>query len=97
MPYSAYIPATSAAQSLQKMRVEAMGASVAPFLPAEEHGLLRAVHLAYALHHPLALSPDAIWLSIAQGFAAHLVFSKFVGVHVADDGEMFAGGLQVLA
>jgi len=49
-----------------------MGANVAAFLPADTHGLIRAAHTAYALHYPLVLSPDAIWLAIAQGFASHV-------------------------
>jgi uncharacterized protein DUF4419 len=57
---------------LQDQRVEAMGANVAAFLPASAHGLLRAVHTAYALHYPLVLTPDTVWLAIAQGFAMHV-------------------------
>ena len=34
--------------------------------------LLEAVHRAYADHRPLVLSPDHVWLTIAQGFAAHV-------------------------
>jgi hypothetical protein len=33
------------------------------------HGLLMAVHHAFAEHRPLALAPDHIWLCIAQGLA----------------------------
>ncbi|KYF55528.1 hypothetical protein BE08_42820 [Sorangium cellulosum] len=36
------------------------------------HPLLAAVHAAFAEHRPLVLSPDAIWLTIAQGFAQHV-------------------------
>jgi hypothetical protein len=36
------------------------------------HPLLAAVHVAFAEHRPLALSPDAIWLTIAQGAALHV-------------------------
>jgi hypothetical protein len=34
--------------------------------------LLRAVHIAFANHLPLTLSPDAIWLTIAAGFGEHV-------------------------
>uniref|UniRef100_A0A0G4IAL1 Uncharacterized protein n=1 Tax=Chromera velia CCMP2878 TaxID=1169474 RepID=A0A0G4IAL1_9ALVE len=34
--------------------------------------LARAVHLAFYEHLPLILSPDAIWITIAQGFANHV-------------------------
>ena len=33
---------------------------------------IEAVHLSYASHRPLTLSPDMIWLVIAQGFAQHV-------------------------
>lgn len=36
------------------------------------HPLLGAVHLAFAQHRPLVLSPDAVWLTIAQGVAHHV-------------------------
>ncbi|MDI1431450.1 DUF4419 domain-containing protein [Polyangium sorediatum] len=45
-------------------------------LPVVDHGsthaLLGAVHLAFAEHRPLVLSPDAVWLTIAQGVAQHV-------------------------
>ena len=34
--------------------------------------LVEAVHKAFYRHHPLRLSPDVIWLTIAQGLAAHV-------------------------
>jgi len=36
------------------------------------HPLVLAVHLAFAEHRPLVLTPDAIWLCIAQGLATHI-------------------------
>jgi Domain of unknown function (DUF4419) len=36
------------------------------------HPLIDAVHRSFRDHRPLALSPDAIWLTIVQGFAQHL-------------------------
>jgi hypothetical protein len=36
------------------------------------HPLLAAVHAAFAEHRPLVLSPDAIWLTVAQGVAQHV-------------------------
>ncbi len=36
------------------------------------HPLLAAVHQAFADHRPLVLSPDAIWLTLAQGLAQHV-------------------------
>ena len=58
--------------TLQGEPVEAMGASAATFRPSETHALIETVHRAYASHYPLALSPDAVWLAIAQGFAMHV-------------------------
>jgi len=36
------------------------------------HPFARAVHVAFSKHRPLVLSPDAVWLTIAQGFAQHV-------------------------
>jgi len=36
------------------------------------HPLLAAVHIAFSDHRPLVLSPDAIWIAIAQGVAHHM-------------------------
>jgi hypothetical protein len=36
------------------------------------HPLLAAVGIAFAQHRPLVLSPDAVWLTIAQGVAQHV-------------------------
>ncbi len=38
----------------------------------DTHPLLAAVHFAFVGHRPLLLSPDAIWLTIASGFAHHV-------------------------
>ncbi|MBD2743881.1 DUF4419 domain-containing protein [Coleofasciculus sp. FACHB-1120] len=49
------------------------------------HPLVTAVHIAHSEHRPLLLTPDAIWLTIAQGFAQHInnhaeeLRSRFVG------------------
>lgn len=37
-----------------------------------EHSLVQAVYLAFSQHRPLVLTPDAIWITLAQGFAQHL-------------------------
>jgi hypothetical protein len=47
--------------------------------------MLAAVYTAYCQHRPLVLSPDAIWITIAQGVAHHMAIhgedlrSRFVG------------------
>ena len=47
-----------------------------PATPVIDHGashpLLAAVGMAFAQHRPLVLSPDAVWLTIAQGVAQHV-------------------------
>lgn len=37
-----------------------------------QNALLGAVHVAFAQHVPLTLSPDMMWLAILQGFARHV-------------------------
>jgi hypothetical protein len=36
------------------------------------HPLIDAVHVAFSEHRPLTISPDSIWLVIAQGFGHHV-------------------------
>lgn len=37
-----------------------------------EHSLVQAVYLSFSQHRPLVLAPDAIWITLAQGFAQHI-------------------------
>lgn len=37
-----------------------------------DNRFLAAVHTAYSQHYPLVLTPDVIWMCIAQGFAQHV-------------------------
>ena len=51
----------------------ALGAPGRPVIETPAiHPLLAAVHVAFAEHRPLVVSPDAIWLTIAQGAALHV-------------------------
>jgi hypothetical protein len=52
--------------------VEASGANLANLVATQLHGFLGAVHHAFDAHYPLVLSPDDVWLCIAQGFAIHI-------------------------
>jgi hypothetical protein len=36
------------------------------------HSLIEAVQIAFSQHRPLVLSPDCVWLAIAQGFSHHI-------------------------
>mgnify|MGYP002845549692 CR=1 FL=1 len=65
----------SMAAAWQKLgHVEAMSpapsGTVATF--TKQNMLAKAVHAAFYGHHPLVLSPDVIWLTIAQGLANHV-------------------------
>jgi len=44
----------------------------APGFDEPAHPLIEAVHTAFAEHYPLVLSPDDVWLCLAQGFALHV-------------------------
>ncbi|GAA5526332.1 DUF4419 domain-containing protein [Herpetosiphon gulosus] len=37
-----------------------------------DNSLIQTIHLAFSQHYPLVLTPDCIWLTIAQGFANHV-------------------------
>jgi hypothetical protein len=53
----------------------AMSGPELPIVAAEHHPLIEAVGIAYAQHHHLVLSPDHIWLTIAQGFGHHITLN----------------------
>lgn len=53
--------------------IEAMWKPARPLIACEEdHALLSAMRSAFYEHLPLRLSPDAIWLTLARGFALHV-------------------------
>ncbi len=59
------------------LAIEACGANQerlvrVPQLHGETHPLIEAVHTAFAEHYPLVLSPDDVWLCLAQGLALHV-------------------------
>src|SRR5215510_13339889 len=58
------------------VEIEACGANQAHLVRAPglvgTHPLIEAVHTAFAEHHPLVLSPDDVWLCLAQGFGLHV-------------------------
>jgi len=51
---------------------EAAMTNVDELVACATHGVVEAAHLAFTQHYPLVMSPDDIWLCIAQGFAAHV-------------------------
>lgn len=52
--------------------IECYSRERAPMIGVQTNGFFETVHYAYAQHHPLVLTPDMIWLVIAQGFARHI-------------------------
>jgi hypothetical protein len=63
----------SAVASLLHARVEQVYASDAKLVACTDVSpLVQMAHDAFYEHRPIALSPDAVWFTIAQGFAAHV-------------------------
>jgi hypothetical protein len=58
----------------QRLRTafEASDCNLGNLVACKLHPFLGAVHYAFAEHYPLILSPDDVWLCIAQGFALHV-------------------------
>ncbi len=78
-PCEERLPLTNAHKQFEKR----LGRSVQTFTHDEgtdivlgdaslEHGLVHAVYLAFSQHRPLVLTPDVIWITLAQGFAQHV-------------------------
>ena len=53
-------------------RVEACSSDGSKLVPCDWHPFVAAVHMAFSDHRPLVISPDMIWLLIAQAFANHV-------------------------
>lgn len=53
-------------------KIEALRDRGGELLRSNFHPFVESVHMAYARHHSLTISPDMIWLLIAQGFAVHV-------------------------
>lgn len=71
---TARLPARSVAEALRaKLDGEALAWSCPDtLLRTPGHPLFDAVQIAFDKHRPLELSPDAIWLTIAHGFAMYV-------------------------
>lgn len=46
--------------------------SVLKLVPISGNGLINTINLCYGQHRPLVLSPDIIWMTIAQGVSTHI-------------------------
>ncbi len=58
--------------SIYLRKIEAYPRMDKRLISGSYHPFMHAMHMAYAEHYPLRLSPDMIWLLIAQGFANHV-------------------------
>src|SRR3712207_455320 len=59
-------------EGLEGVRWFAPGPETRVLASTHAHPLLEAVHCAFSEHRPLVLSPDVVWLTIAQGFTQHI-------------------------
>jgi len=66
------IPIKLAIQNNLRQEVESCSNFLEAVIPAPYHAFLAASHMAYDEHRPLILSPDILWLMIAQGTALHV-------------------------
>lgn len=73
------VPTVEASVRIREMlgdNLEAHSRGLRPLLPgyfrSNLHGFMHAAVRAFADHHNLTISPDMIWLMIAQGFAYHI-------------------------
>src|SRR5579871_1790356 len=70
VPGQERLVANTAASSLTDEQRQRIGMEN---LASNCHPLIDSVHTAFSQHRPLLLSPDSIWLVLAQGFAHHIV------------------------
>jgi hypothetical protein len=66
------MPVKKAIQFTLKKEVESCSNFSESIIPAPYHALVHASHMAYGGHRPLVLSPDILWLTIAQGLSNHV-------------------------
>jgi len=68
------LPVEGLQQSLGVMGLKGVEASSTHpnLVGTNTNPFVEAMHLAYAYHFPLTLSPDDVWTVIAQGFATHV-------------------------
>ncbi len=57
---------------LEAFSIESLDNKVLLESYGELNSFIETVHLSYANHYPLEITPDDIWLCISQGFAAHV-------------------------
>jgi hypothetical protein len=57
---------------LRKKKIESCSDPYGKYITCQYHPLVEASHKAFDEHRPLVLSPDMIWLLIAQGVSLHV-------------------------
>jgi Domain of unknown function (DUF4419) len=57
---------------LRRKKIESCSDPYGKYIPCQYHPLVEASHKAFDEHRPLVLSPDMIWLLIAQGVSLHV-------------------------
>ena len=62
----------AAIETLLQAPVQACSDYRGTVVPCQTHAFVAAVHASFVDHRPLVLSPDMLWLLVAQGAAAHL-------------------------
>lgn len=63
---------TSIQQLIKGNKPEAVGFNTPKVIPCHANGFISALDYAYANHYPLTISPDDIWLTLAQSVAQHI-------------------------
>lgn len=84
------VPAKDVLQKVLKLEVEACSVGGKELgQPYGFHALMESVHVAFARHYGLVLSPDVVWTTIAQGFArlVNREPEKFRGKFVLHEGK----------
>lgn len=77
---------------ITNLKVEAAGSSQSNLFSTQGmNGFMYAIHASFNAHLPLILSPDDVWLAIAQGFSAHVQnhAEELRSMFVAHEGQKY--------
>jgi hypothetical protein len=64
-------PVADAIKNIILLQLEAYQCNAQSLIETKQNAFVMAIHYAFDEHRPLILSPDHIWLLLAQGFAHH--------------------------
>lgn len=59
-------------EGLAHRKIESLPAIDKELITCGFHPFVASLHYAYTKHYPITISPDMVWLMIAQGFAVHV-------------------------